>query len=360
MDLSALGWNDFFADAAIGMDAPSAKLVPGRVALVFRGGYEIWCEAGEFFGQVSGRFRHRLGSKAENPVTGDFVLVETFPEESKAMIHVVLPRRTKLSRTVAGRTTEEQVLAANVDEVFIAMSCSARFRTRTIERYLTVVRESGARPVLLLTKADLCEDVPAALELVHSVAADAPVIPVSSVSGIGVEEVRRLITFGRTVVVLGPSGVGKSTLINSLYGEEVMHTIPVRDDDQKGRHTTTEREMIMLPEGGLIIDTPGLREIQLWEGEEGLIDAFPEIVELAARCRFTNCHHEAEPGCAVLEHIRAGKLPSERLHGFKKLKREVEHFESLHNVRMQSEQRRKTKQFTKGLKARLREKGRED
>lgn len=360
MDLSALGWDKFFADAANGVRTASENLVPARVALVFRGGYEVWCESGEYLAQVSGRFRHNLSSKANNPVTGDFVMVETFPEESKAMIHAVLLRRTNLSRAVAGRSTEEQVLAANVDEVFIAMSCAARFRRRTIERYLTVVRESGAHPVLLLTKADLCEDVAGALELAHSVAADAPVIPVSSVSGIGVEEVRRLISFGRTVVVLGPSGVGKSTLINSLYGEEVMHTIPVRDDDQKGRHTTTEREMIMLPDGGLIIDTPGLREIQLWEGEEGLMDAFPEIAELAARCRFTDCQHESEPGCAVLESIRSCKLASERLHGFKKLKREVEHFEALHNVRMQAEEKRKSKQLTKGLRNRLREKGREE
>ncbi|MGZ8898926.1 MAG: ribosome small subunit-dependent GTPase A [Limisphaerales bacterium] len=359
MDLSALGWDNFFADAAKSLKGTSENLAPARVALVFRGGYEVWCECGQYLAQVSGRFRH-LSSKADHPVTGDFVLVEPFPAESKAMIHAVLPRRTKLSRTVAGRTTEEQVLAANVDAVFIAISCGARFRMRTVERYLTVVRESGARPVLLLTKADLCEDVPGALELAHGVAADAPVIPVSSISGVGLEEVRRLITAGGTVAMLGPSGAGKSTLINSLYGEEVMHTVPVRDDDQKGRHTTTEREMILLPDGGLIIDTPGLREIQLWEGDEGLLDAFPEIAELASRCRFTDCQHESEPGCAVLESIRAGKLPSDRLHGFKKLKREVEHFESLHDVRLQAEQRRKTKQLTKGLKARLREKGRED
>ena len=357
MDLRSLGWDEKFADAA---KVASVEWEPARVALVFRGGYEVWCKGGEYLAQVSGKFRHHTASKADYPATGDFVLVESFPDEGKAMIHSVLPRRTKISRTMAGRTTEEQVLAANVDVVFIAISCAAALRCRTVERYLTVVRDSGARPVLLLTKTDLCEDIPGALEEAHGVAADAPVIPVCSISGMGLEEVRGFVEKGRTVVVLGPSGVGKSTLINALYGEDVLPTIPVREDDQKGRHTTTEREMIRLPKGGLIIDTPGLRELQLWEGEEGLADAFPEISELAASCRFTNCRHETEPGCAVLNALKNGTLIEERLHGFRKLKREVVQFEAKHDVRLQAEQKRKSKQLTKGLRERLREKGREN
>ena len=353
--LAQLGWNDAFAEHA----KQFPDLEPARVALVFRGGYEVWGASGEFLAQVSGRFRHNARTRAENPVTGDFVMIETLPGEPKALIHAVLPRRTRISRTVPGRTTEEQILAANIDTVFIAASLSAELRLRTLERYLTVARDSGAIPVILLTKSDLCPDVPHALEQVHQIAGDTAVIPVSSVCELGLAEVRRLLPGGRAAVVLGPSGVGKSTLINALIGEEALPTIAVREDDQKGRHTTTERQMVPLPRGGLIIDTPGLREIQLWEGQEGLLDAFPEITTLAADCKFNDCSHESEPGCAVVGALLRGELAQERLSSFKKLQREITHFEALHSVRVREEVRKQSKKLSKGLRLRLREKGRE-
>ena len=355
IDLTQLGWNSFFAEAA--KEFPDCH--PGRVALVFRGGYEVWSESGEYLAQVSGRFRHKIRStNADFPATGDFVMIEPLPGEPKAVIQSVLPRRTKLSRTTAGRTTDEQVLASNIDRVFIAVSLGGLLRMRTIERYLTVARDSGAEPILLLTKADLSDHIPESLEQVHEVAGETPAIPVSSLCAIGLSEVSALIPKGCTSVILGPSGVGKSTLINALIGEELLPTVPVREHDQKGRHTTTEREMVHIPRGGLIIDTPGLRELQLWEGEEGLADAFPEISELAARCRFTDCAHETEPGCAVREAITSGALAEDRFQSFTKLKREIAHFDSRRDARVQSEQRRKTKQLTKNLRDRLREKGR--
>jgi ribosome biogenesis GTPase len=274
------------------------------------------------------------------------------------MIHAVLPRRTKFSRTEAGGGPEEQILAANIEEVFVVAALSGEVNLRRLERYLAMAWEGGAQPSVILTKSDLCDDVPAAVKTVTEIASGIPVHVVSNVTCKGLKALRTSLRPARTVVLLGPSGVGKSTLINRLYGDDFLPTLPVRESDQKGRHTTTERQMLQLPSGALVIDTPGLRELQLWEGENGIEDAFADITALAAGCRFSDCRHDAEPGCAVRAAIEAGEFDAARLESHRKLQRETEHFERQHNKRAQAEERRRISGATKKLRSILKDKGR--
>lgn len=349
MNLSELGWNDSFEQAF----APFAKdgLSAARVAVQHRGAYQVCSEHGELAAEISGRFRHDTALPSDFPVVGDWVAIEVQLNEGKGVIHAVLPRRTKFSRTAAGDATEEQVLAANIDDVFIVEVLGDELNLRRIERYLTLAWESGAHPAIVLTKADLCSNAVSAVERARSVAGDVPVLAISSVSGEGMAALRSLLRAGRTAVLLGPSGVGKSTLTNHLCGEEAQDIQPVRDSDHKGRHTTTRRELIPLPSGGCIIDTPGLRELQLWDGETGLGEAFADIAELAAACRFSDCRHENEPGCAVLEAVESGLLDAARLESHRKLQRELAYFERRHDARAQSEQRRQWKSIARSLRA---------
>jgi ribosome biogenesis GTPase / thiamine phosphate phosphatase len=358
MDLQDLGWCDFFAEKA--KEFGAADLRPARVSAVDRGVSFVVNEEGERPTVIPGRFRREAASPAEYPVTGDWVLAREVPREEKWVIETVLPRRTEISRTAAGGVTERQVLAANVDTVFVVASLSDEINLRRLERYLTTVCEGSAQPVLLLTKTDLCEDVPGAIAEVKRISAGTPIVALSSVSGEGLVQIKKWLKAGKTCTLIGPSGVGKSTLINALYEDEILPVLPVREKDQKGRHTTTRRELILLPNGTLIIDTPGLRELQLWEGQTGLTESFADIEDLATKCRFSDCRHESEPGCAVRKALETGGLEQERLSGFLKLQREVEAFASKRDARAQAEQRRKTKVMTKNLQTRLREKGRID
>ena len=356
MDLSQLGWNDFFA----GPFQPfgEAGLAPARVVTEHRGGYRVVCAEGELAAEVTGRFRFDAPAPADFPAIGDWLAVEVFASEQKAMIHAVLPRRTKFSRTEAGGGPDEQVLAANIDDVFIVASLGGEVNRRRLERFLALAWESGAQPSVVLTKSDLCDDVPAAVKAVTEVVAGIPVHVVSNVTCKGLKALRTSLRPACTVVLLGPSGVGKSTLINHLYGDDFLPTLPVRESDQKGRHTTTERQMLQLPSGALVIDTPGLRELQLWEGDSGIEDAFADVAALAAGCRFTDCRHDAEPDCAVRAAIAAGKFEAARLESFRKLQREAEHFERQHNQRAQAEERRRIRGATKNLRTILKDKGR--
>lgn len=320
MKLALLGWNQTIS-AAFETHA-TAELVPGRVIQQFNHIYTVATEAGEIRAQLSGRLRHDA-AQAELPVTGDWVAVRHSAGAGVAAIHAVLPRFTAFSRRAAGRAEREQVVAANLDYVFLVTGLDNDFSPRRVERYLAAAWESGAAPVVVLNKLDLCSDAEERIRAIEAVALHVAIHAVSALRGDGMEELSRRCVAGQTVALLGSSGVGKSTLINRLLGEERQQTLPVREHDGRGRHTTTRRELIFLPSGGMVIDTPGLRELQLWENDEGVQTTFDEIETLGRNCRFRDCRHVDEPGCAVRQAVEEGALQEERLAGLHKLQREL-------------------------------------
>jgi ribosome biogenesis GTPase len=338
LDLETLGWDDRLSEEF--QTYADAGLVPGRVSVQHRGAWDVLTAAGELRCDVPGRLSHDAASAADLPVVGDWVAVAPRPEEEAGTIQAVLPRRTKFSRKTAWQAAEEQVLAANVDVVFIVTSLNEDLNLRRLERYLTLGWESGARPVILLTKADLDPNREAAVAEVESIAYGAPVLAISSKTGEGLEAFLAHIGPGETAALLGSSGVGKSTLVNALVGEDLIETRDIRDDG-RGRHTTTRRQLVLLPNGGLIIDSPGLREVQLWLADDGLEEAFEDVAELAAQCRFSDCAHDSEPGCAIRAALDDGTLAPERWESYVKLQRELEHLERRLDKRAQSEQRRR-------------------
>jgi ribosome biogenesis GTPase / thiamine phosphate phosphatase len=321
-DLATLGWDEGWSKAFA--EHAADGLVPGRVAVPHRGAYDVLTEEGETRARLPGRARHDAESLADLPVVGDWVAIEPPGQDSPA-IRAVLPRRTKFSRLAAhdpgAEVTREQVIAANIDVVFIVASLADDPNPRQLERYLTLARESGARPVILLTKADLDDD-PAAVVARLADFGDVAVHAVSSRSTAGLDDVRAYLAPGVTAALLGPSGVGKSTLVNALAGEELLATGAVRDDGS-GRHTTTRRELIILPGGGIVVDNPGMRELHLWLAGDGLEETFEDIVELESRCRFSDCSHEGEPGCAIQAALADGTLAPERWESFRMLQREL-------------------------------------
>jgi len=269
--------------------------------------------------------RHRAGVGKEYPAVGDWVVIKPLINEQKGIIHAVLPRKSKFSRKVAGERTEEQIVAANIDTVFIVSGLDGgrNFNRRRIERYLTLAWSSGVTPVMVLNKVDLCPDIDSYVRSVEGIAPGTSVHPVSAKERIGLAILRNYLTKGKTTAFLGSSGVGKSALINSLFGVEKQETGEVREDDRMGRHTTTKRELILLPGGGIVIDTPGMREIQMWAGEEDLNGAFHDIEALAKQCRFSDCSHNVESGCAVRAAVEQGDLDPVRLESYRKLQNEL-------------------------------------
>lgn len=348
-DLAGLGWNEEFQAAF--EPHQSGGLVPGRVAVQHRGGYRLYTELGEVPAELAGRYRYEAGWRTGLlPAVGDWVAAR--PHDGGAMIVDVLPRRTHFSRKAALAETTQQVVAANVDTVFLVGALGREFRVgflRRLERYLTLGWESGARPVVILTKTDLCEDVEEILAEVESVAFGVPVHAVSNLTGDGVQELEQYLGPGETVALLGSSGVGKSTLINRLCGREVLATRDVRGDGI-GRHTTTHRELVLLPGGGLLLDTPGMRELQLWDGADGVGDAFGDVDSIASACRFSDCAHEAEPGCAVQEAVAEGTLAEDRLGSWRKLQSELARLERRQNQRLQAEVTKENRRRTRAMR----------
>lgn len=348
-DLIDLGWDDRWARAF----APylSEGLIPARVAIEFNYLYRLYAESGELRGQHAGRLRHEAISKEQLSAVGDWVAARPAPGEATATIEAVLPRRSKFSRKVAGELTEEQIVAANIDTVFLVMGLDGDYNPRRLERYLMLAYESGASPVVILNKADVAEHLAEDMDEIRGLAVGVPVHAISAKARTGVEVVEGYLGRGRTGALLGSSGVGKSTLVNALIGEEVLKTREVRAHDSRGRHTTRHRHLILLPDRrGLLIDTPGMRELQLWTQSESALDTFEDVETLAAQCHFTDCRHMEEPRCAVKQAVEEGSLSPERLAGYHKLQDELRSLETRKNIRAQIDDKRKMKSVNQSLK----------
>lgn len=340
--LSDFGWSEYWSSH---FDS-SSELYPARVVAEHRNGYRIQTDQGERTARVAGRLRHQAEGASSLPAVGDWVETQANDELGDWTIKRVLPRKSKFSRKVVGEKTEEQIVAANVDFVWIVSSLDQDFSPRRLERYLTLAWESGATPQIILTKTDLVDDIAPYRDETEAVAIGVDVFATSCHLRTGLEPLRESMRAGVTVALMGSSGVGKSTLINALAANDLQETSEVRSDG-KGRHTTTHRQLIRLDLGGLFIDTPGMRELQLWDGDSGMQDTFGDVEELAAACRFSDCQHENEPGCAVREAIEQGRIDEARLASFQKLQRELAYLDRKQDVRAQAELKRKWKSITK-------------
>jgi len=321
-------------------------LVLGRVAIAQRDRYRLYTEAGELPAEASGALWYRTANRAAMPVVGDWVAARVAGPE-QAIVEAVLPRRTCFSRRAAGRREEEQPIAANIDLVFLVCGLDGDFNPRRLERYLALANESGAEPVVVLNKADVCEDLAARVAETAAVAGAAPIVTTSARHAQGLDGLTAFLGPGRTVALLGSSGVGKSTIVNRIVGEERLRTREVRESDSRGRHTTTHRELVPLPRGGALIDTPGMRELQLWAGQDSVDETFAEIADAAAGCRYRDCSHSGERGCAVEAALAGGTITAERWAGYRKLLGEARRHELLADPLAAQERKRWIKRIHK-------------
>lgn len=349
--LTSYGWSerlqhDFEPHAAEG-------LIPGRIIVQQRGGYRLVTEAGETEARASGRLL-KFSDEIARPVAGDWVAAE--PRGELAIVQHVLPRSSAFIRKAPGTRGGAQVVAANVDVAFLVTSLNADFNLRRLERYLATAYESGAAPVVVLTKADLAERPDEQVAAAQEISFGAPVLAVSARTGQGLDALGAHLQPGRTAVLLGMSGAGKSTLLNALAGEERMAIGDIREDDARGRHTTTHRELVLLPSGGLILDTPGMRELGLWEADTGVSAMFEDVEALSAACRFSDCGHGAEPGCAIRAAIEEGRLPAERWASYQKLQAELAYERRRTDPRAEAENRKLWASRNKAARAWIKQK----
>lgn len=341
MSLESFGWNSHFESEFAGIGKTGAE--PARVALAGRERFLVWTESGEAEATATGRLRHR---SEDWPVVGDWVALE-----QGCRIAQVVPRRTAFSRKQPGTATREQVIAANIDVLFVVCGLDGDFNPRRIERYLLLAWESGARPVVVLNKADICADVTTAADRITEVASGAPVLAVSAREGSGLPGLEAHLKPGLTAAFAGSSGAGKSTLLNRLLGREQQLVQEVREGDSRGRHTTVRRELFLAPIGWLLIDTPGLRELQLWGSPDSADAAFADIATLAAGCRFRDCRHQGEPGCAVA----ASGIDQARLANYTKLQRELAHLDRQLDLRAAQDEKRRIKRIHRAMRGHYRD-----
>jgi ribosome biogenesis GTPase / thiamine phosphate phosphatase len=348
--LETLGWNTFFLNNYRNVE--TVDLLPARVISQSRDSFQVYCQYGELTANIAGKLRYDPDKEKIYPAVGDWVVIKPIIDEGKAIVHAVLPRKSEFSRKAAGERTEKQVVAANIDTVFIVCGLDGgrNLNLRRIERYLTLAWSSGATPVIILNKADLCSDIGTLVRGVEDATQGVQVFTVSAKEQTGLEFLKTFLAEGQTVAFLGSSGVGKSSLINALLGTNRQQTNEVRPDDHMGRHTTTKRELIILPAGGIVIDTPGMRELQLWAGEGELQETFRDIELLAGQCRFKDCSHNAESGCAVKAAVENGEIDPARLDSFHKLQKELSYLVSREEQSARLYEKAKWKKIAKWAK----------
>jgi len=340
-NLQKLGLNKFFEKQF--ENYSSGKYILARVAIENKSNFILYTEEGETSGEITGKFHFKAEDKTEYPVVGDWVVVKKVSGENKVIIEKVLDRESKFSRKQAWAKTDEQIIAANIDTVFIITSLNLEINIRRIERYITMIRENNVEPVIILSKEDLCENVEEIINEVKTVSLDTKIYAISSIENKGMDELLKYFEGNKTVAVVGSSGVGKSTLINCLLNSDKMKVKEIAEYKDKGKHTTSHRELILLPGGGLIIDTPGMREVQMWEGSEGVSETFADVENFTGQCKFSDCKHKSEPGCAIKKAIENGELDEERYMSYLKLQSEIKYFENRNNQKALLAEKKKSK-----------------